>query len=163
MDTLSHAIWGAIFFGRNGKKRYRGYIWAVFFGVLPDALPFTAFMLLLLSGEIGLATSPWELPEVVVSYRVGHSFVTAGAALAAILRFYRALFIPFLAWPLHIVMDIFTHTEDHVPTLFLYPLSDIHLSFVYWREEPLVVVVNYIAIALVIYFLLRIRGFPGRR
>ena len=47
-----------------------------------------------------------------------------------------------LAWPLHILMDIFTHRREFLPTPFLWPVSTWAFPGISWAE-PWFMIVNY--------------------
>lgn len=51
-----------------------------------------------------------------------------------------------LAWPLHILVDIPTHSERFFPTPFLWPLSDFHVDGHPW-SDPRIFIPNVILIA----------------
>ena len=58
----------------------------------------------------------------------------AAAALAALVL--AAILVPALAWPLHILMDSFSHGDGRWQTLMLYPFSDWHFHGVNWWQHP---------------------------
>ena len=130
MDTLSHGLWGGVAFGRRSRRDF----WLSFaFGVAPDLLSFGVFTVdrLLRSGfsrpELG------DVPVYVAPlYDVTHSFVTFAVAFAIVWAIRRKPLWAMLAWPLHIVLDIFTHSSDFFPTPFLWPLVDYRFDGVSW-------------------------------
>lgn len=126
MDVISHGLWGGIAFGR--KRNFR---WALFFGMLPDLLAFGPFYLYTkiqgidFSGPPPLAIIPaW----VFAIYDVSHSFFFCGLVVWVLSRFRRELTLPAMAWLLHIVIDIPTHSADYFPTRFLFPFSEVHFN-----------------------------------
>ncbi|MBI2102454.1 hypothetical protein HYT55_01335 [Candidatus Woesearchaeota archaeon] len=49
------------------------------------------------------------------------------------------------AWPLHIVIDIPTHTSNFLPTPFLWPLSSFAFPGISWASREFMVI-NYLLI-----------------
>lgn len=139
MDIVSHGLWGSILFGRRNRKSF----WAAFsFGILPDLLvfgvPFAMRILGSLSGDGGGAWGPPErtsIPSYVYQgYNVTHSLVVFAAAFAIVWIARKKPFIPMLAWPAHILLDMPLHTAEFFPTPFLWPISDFHVSGVSWGD-----------------------------
>ncbi len=52
-----------------------------------------------------------------------HSAVIAGTITVLVWTVHRSLWIPLLAWWSHIVIDVFTHSDDHYPSPVLYPIT----------------------------------------
>ena len=50
------------------------------------------------------------------------------------------------AWGLHLVMDIFTHSDAFFPTPFLWPLSNAHFDGLPW-VNPLIYIPNVLLLA----------------
>jgi hypothetical protein len=61
--------------------------------------------------------------------------VIAGAVIAIVWLIRQQLVKPLFAWPLHILIDIPTHTSAFFPTPFLWPLSDYRISGVSWTTR----------------------------
>ncbi|MDP3794887.1 MAG: hypothetical protein Q8R13_03100 [bacterium] len=163
-------------------SRPRLRIWlAALWGVAPDvfafAPAFTWLFIQLLSGEMQL--SEWPRPEhtepappdgqpifalTSVLYSLSHSAVVFGAVFAAVVLVRRAyrfrkgaraqLPWEMLAWALHIVIDIPTHTYRFYPTPFLWPLSGWRFSGFSWAA-PWFLALNYSALVLVYFLLFR--------
>ena len=149
MDILAHALYGATFFsrtglagGRRGATVARGtfsHDWTVWtaagFGAMPDLSSIGVFFTqMLISGN---SPSFHSLPPYVfVLYHGTHSLVVAGLLLLALRAVARPLVIPALAWPLHILMDSFSHGDGRWQTLVFYPVSDWHLHGVNWWQHP---------------------------
>ncbi len=144
MDTLAHALYGATLFSRTGlaggrRGARRGFDWTVWaaaaFGLLPDAasigVHFTAYFLG--SHDIRFMAIP---DYVFTLYKATHSVVVAAACVGAIRLVCRPLWVPALAWPLHIAMDIFTHARGRWQTPFLYPVSDVAFDGINWWMVP---------------------------
>lgn len=141
MDIVSHGLWGGITAGRDGKKRF----WTAFgFGVMPDLL---SFGILFATSILGLASGPdfsngppsmSSIPSYIsYLYNITHSLIVFSAIFAIIWFIRKKPLIPMLAWPLHIVMDIFTHTARFFPTPFLWPISDFKISGISWGSPEI--------------------------
>ena len=116
MDTLSHALYGKGFFG------YRKYRWTSFlFGALPDLSSFGVYFLgQLFSNFHGLKNGRPSIEEipiwVVELYNISHSLITAFVFIAIVYFIKKELTWPMLAWPVHIIVDLFTHSIEFFPT-----------------------------------------------
>ena len=87
-----------------------------------------------------------EFPEWMnFLYCLSHSlFIAFGVILIATL-IKRKLPLVMLAWPIAILMDIFTHTKDFFPTPFLWPFFDWTFSGISWGNSYFMAM-NYILI-----------------
>jgi len=132
MDFISHGIWSATIF--HNRSRY----WlAIIFGMLPDALAFMPYLLIrvVYQGISAIFVTPEAYPPWVLTiYNTTHSLVVAGIIFYLLLFLRKDIAVLFLAWPLHIVVDIPTHSADHFPTKFLFPLSHLHYDGVHWKN-----------------------------
>lgn len=153
MDVVSHGLWGTLLFGHNKKGEYRYYFWAALFGILPDTLFFFVFIGMVIAGNTQLTMPPNFPAEAIETYKYTHSFLTAGTVFIFLFIFHKNMIKLFLAWPLHITVDIFTHTADFYPTKFLYPLSDFYISVISWRHNLIAVGINYVILIAAIVFL----------
>lgn len=156
MDILAHALYGATLFsrtglagGRRGATAPRGpYIsdWTVWaaagFGVLPDMTSIGAYFIgMLIRGD---SMSFHDLPPSVYTlYHSTHSLMIAGLFLLMLWLIARPLAIPALAWPLHIMMDSFSHGEGRWQTLMFYPFSDWHIHGVNWWQHPAMIMLYW--------------------
>lgn len=162
MDTLSHGLWGSIFFGRKLRKDF----WMAFlFGVLPDILSFGIYTVGTWVGifehpdfSSGKHPDPSMIPAFVHhSYDVTHSLVIFLVVFGIVWMVRRRIYWPMLAWPLHILYDIPTHSADFFPTPFLWPLSDFYIYGTSWGQ-PWIFFPNWIALLFCLYwFFLRPR------
>ena len=122
MDTLSHALYGK---GLFGYKKYRWY--SFFFGIIPDIFSFGIYFIYLIvfsEFEFG-RPSREELPYWVYDlYDISHSMVTALIFIAIAYKINKDFAWPMLAWPMHIIVDFFTHSIEFFPTPILWPISD---------------------------------------
>jgi hypothetical protein len=161
MDILSHGLWGGIAFGRTNRRSF-GLAFA--FGILPDLVPFGPFHLGVL---FGLAQRPHFGPEppdpslfpeyVHRAYSVTHSLVVFLLAFALLWVVFRKPIWESLAWGLHILLDIFTHSFRFFPTPFLWPISDFKVNGWHWGR-PEIFIPNVVLLALLyIWFLYRRR------
>lgn len=148
MDILAHALYGVTLCSRTGLAGGRqgavirgSYIsdWTVWaavgFGVLPDMSSIGAyFAQMLIRGD---SLSFHSLPSsVYVLYHCTHSLMIASVFLLVLGLLKRSLVVPALAWPLHIVMDSFSHGDGRWQTLMLYPVSNWHLHGINWWQHP---------------------------
>lgn len=150
MDVFSHALWGYAALRWRGPRSAR---WGLLIGAAPDLLYFGADLLrrAVLYGWAGVRFFPhgdptiWRrdgppMPQDLLdayefSYVWTHSFVVLGtlAVVWLILRS-RAPWL-FLAWGLHILMDMPTHERYLTP--FLFPLSRWTVEGYAWNRPPL--------------------------
>lgn len=143
MDIISHGLWGSITFGRHNKKSF----WLSFFlGIGPD---FFAFGLFFLSVIAGLASRPdfshepphaRDIPSYIYHlYNISHSLVVFIAVFFLIWAIRRRPLWEFLAWGLHILLDIPTHSYQFFPTPFLWPLSGFQVNGIPWSRPEIFV------------------------
>ncbi len=149
MDTLSHGLWGGLLVGRASKRDF----WAAFFiGMAPDLLSFGIFTGMTVLGLVsGLdwthgTPSPNAVPVYVHQlYNVTHSFVTFFAVFILSWGLRKKPYWPLLAWPLHILLDIPTHSTSFFPTPFLWPLWGYRVDGVSWAH-PIIFFTNWAAL-----------------
>ncbi|MEI6167740.1 MAG: hypothetical protein WCS52_11145 [bacterium] len=149
MDILAHALYGVTLFSRSGLAGGRiGWsalrrsslrdrtLWAAAgFGILPDMTSIGVyFSHMWIQGD---SPSFQTLPSYVfVLYHFSHSLIFAGLFLLMLRMMARPLFIPALAWPLHILMDSFSHGSGRFQTPLFFPLSDWHFNGMNWWQSP---------------------------
>lgn len=156
MDTLSHGLWGGVFFGR--KKRLDFWM-AMLFGMLPDLLSFGIYFALAIFGFFnhpsfasGQHPDSSAIPAFVhVAYNLTHSLVVFALVFGVVYLVRKNIYWPLLAWPLHVLYDIPTHSADFFPTPFLWPLSDFHIHGVSWGQ-PFIFFPNWIALLLCLFW-----------
>ena len=171
MDMLAHALWagaGAELLRRKTPISKRSIYGIVLLAALPDVLQLVPILgwMAIGDGSIGLVyeyvfstpgTEP-HLPPIVrgLAYHLhcmGHSAIVAGAVtLLAWLR-RPQLLIPLLGWWSHIILDVFTHSKDYYPSPILYPITYAGLNGIAWNE-PIFLLLNYLALALLYAVLL---------
>ena len=144
MDTLFHGVLGAALCSRtglaggrrgpvdeNGRRTFSDWtLWAAFgFGVLPDLASLGIHFALGLFNGNGVK---WHgIPDFVfVLYNITHSALGMAVCIGLLVAWRRALFLPAMAWPLHVLTDVPTHGNGHFLTPILWPFSD--WSFVGW-------------------------------
>ncbi len=156
MDIISHGLYGGVAFGRKSKISY----WkAFFFGIMPDLFSFgILFALSILSIASGPDFSagppdPASIPQYVHSlYNVTHSLVIAGIVIGIVWFVRKKPLVEMFAWPLHMLVDIPTHSSSFFPTPFLWPVSDFHVDGISWGT-PYIFIPNVILlIALYTWF-----------
>ena len=149
MDTLSHALYGK---GLFGYKKYRWY--SFFFGIVPDIFSFGIYFIYLIvfsEFEFG-RPSREELPYWVYDlYDISHSMVTALVFIAIAYKINKDFAWPMLAWPMHIIVDFFTHSIEFFPTPILWPISDYRFDGVPW-SNPYVLVINFVLIFVIFIY-----------
>ena len=138
MDIISHGLWGGLASGRKNKKLYW---WSFGFGIFPDLFSFGIYTVLTV---LGLMSGPdWgnNLPDanaipsfVHLLYNITHSLLIFALVFSLIWFLRRKAFLPMLAWALHILIDIPTHSATFFPTPFLWPVSDFMVNGISWGQ-----------------------------
>jgi len=153
MDILAHGLWSyaALNKAPNAKA-------AILAGTLPDLIPFVPLLAYrLFKGTFKFSApphNPSDIPRLVYQvYDVTHSLITVIIVLGIITFLTRKFHLFLLAWPLHILLDIPTHTSDFFPTHFLFPLSDFHVNGINWGK-PWFMLLNYSVLLVVYAFLI---------
>jgi|SRR3989344_6660553 len=156
MDILAHGLWSGLA-ARAVNIKVR---WAIFWGVIPDFFAFTVPFIVMFARGI-LPFRPGEPPRDIdlifrhttTLYSISHSLIVFGAVFGLVYLVLRRPVWELLAWGMHILIDIPTHSYDFYPTPFLWPLSDLKVNGISWAT-PWFLAVNYFAIVLV-FLLLR--------
>ena len=147
MDIFAHGLWTYAIF--NKKK----YVWmATLFGVLPDLLSFgILFVFGLFTGTLPHGKPALSsLPNWLFSaYNMTHSLIVFAVVFAFVFLITKKWFWPMLGWPIHILIDIPTHSTMFFPTPFLWPLADYRFNGISWGT-PWFMLLNYSSI-LVVY------------
>lgn len=138
MDIVSHALWGGIAFGRKSKRLFW---WSFAIGLAPDLLSFGLYSA---ADTLGLVSGPdWghglpnplSIPILIHwLYNITHSLLVFALVFGLVWLIRRKPFLPILAWGLHILVDIPTHSAAFFPTPFLWPLSDFTVSGINWGQ-----------------------------
>lgn len=166
MDVLAHALWSNVLLKGIPPTRYktRAARWGMFFGVLPDLVSFgPLFVYYVWQLATGRATYTAGPPVHLsgtplfkyasVSYNFSHSLVIWLITLLIIWAVLKKFPWPFLAWGLHIGIDIFSHTKEFFATPFLFPISDFKVSVISW-SDPVFMLVNYGLLLLIYLFII---------
>src|SRR5690606_10839235 len=96
MDTLAHGLWGFILFF---KHPYRWYAFII--AILPDVIPFIF--------HIFFDRYMYIQHTFDIVYSLTHSLFIAFIVVGLISLWYKKIILVLLMWPLHILIDIFTH------------------------------------------------------
>ena len=151
MDTLSHALYGKGLFG------YRKYRWTSFlFGALPDLSSFGVYFLVQLlcnfhKFQYG-RPSIEEIPIWVIElYNISHSLITAFVFITIVYFVKKDLTWPMFAWPVHIIIDLFTHSIEFFPTPIFWPLSNYRFDGIPW-SNIYVFMTNIVLIFLIFFY-----------
>lgn len=152
MDVFSHGLWGGAAFGRASK---RAFLSAVAFSVLPDLLSEGVLLLLVVLRAPGMpavdAGHPniGEFPRYAQTfYDCTHSLIVFILVLVVTCIAWKRVYVPLLAWGLHILIDIPTHSINLFPTPFLWPLSDFRLDGIAWNR-PVILIPNVVLLTVV--------------
>ncbi len=158
MDVLAHGLWGgAGFLSRGGKAFAAAFV----LGLAPDLLSFGLFHLThpqwisqRILGEVSGPPPIAILPEFVFyAYNLTHSLVLWSVLFALIWIYRRRPPWVFLAWGIHILCDIPTHSSVYFPTPFLWPLPTPFVQGFSWATRWFMAT-NYAALLLVYVTLL---------
>ena len=86
-------------------------------------------------------------------YNITHSLIIAGLVFFLVWLFLKKFYWPLAAWPLHIIVDIPSHSANFFPTPFLWPISDFTFNGIGWGN-PIIFFPNIIIIILlyIIFF-----------
>lgn len=152
MDIFSHSLWGGVALGRNKKK---DFILAAVFSILPDMLAEGIMFLLIYIGIEGLPSFEHGHPNITEFplyaqnfYNTTHSLVVFAALFGIVWLILRKPYMPLLAWAIHILIDIPSHSFELFPTPFLWPVSDYKFDGISWRN-PEVLYTNFALLAVV--------------
>ena len=150
MDTLFHGVLGAVACSTTGLPGWRrGPVRSdgrrrVADWTLPAAFAFGLFPDLASLG-IHFATDlftgngvRWHgIPDFVfLLYNVTHSLLGIGLGYALLVAWKRALWLPALAWPLHVLVDVPTHGAGVFMTPLFWPFSDLRFQGWSWWISP---------------------------
>lgn len=144
MDVISHGLWGGIAIGRK-KTNY--FWWAFFISMFPDISSFGVLMVVRIFGlakDPNLSKAHLGVPDFInVLYNISHSLFVFGLVFLIVWILYKNPFWPLLAWGLHILIDIPSHSFAFFPTPFLWPFSDFKVNGISWGE-PIIFLPNLI-------------------
>ncbi|WP_439517419.1 hypothetical protein [Hydrogenophaga sp.] len=173
MDIAAHALWagaGVVLLLRHRPIPVATGLATAAMAALPDLmhmLPVAAWALFnglpaeFITYVRALPERVQPLPESVELWShhlhcIFHSGVIAMAVTLVAWRWSRVFWLPLAGWWSHILIDVFTHSDDFFPSPVLYPLTYRGFDGVAWNT-PWFVVANYSALALVCVWLLATR------
>ena len=150
MDYFAHMFWSYIFYHKTKKP-----IYAVLFGILPDSFSWLIFLFYNLFTRQQMGQPFVErIPQWVFTlYGISHSLIVFAVVLLVLYIISKKVPIYIFAWPIHIIMDIPTHTREFLPTPFLWPVSDWYFPGMSWGTSWFMIL-NYsliVAFILIIY------------
>jgi hypothetical protein len=167
MDLLAHAGYSATICSRTGlagglrglpgKRWYQDITaWlSIFFGFLPDILSmWLPFIIFFASDRSGNFFHYFDGHWLVV-YRYMHSLITACILSIIILFLRRTLFVPSLAYALHLLCDAVSHSEGKFQTMPLYPFSEWGINGIaFWRHLWFMAVYWIVLVAVWIFLII---------
>jgi hypothetical protein len=158
MDVLAHSLWAiAVLPGEQ-------YLGKVLFGIIPDLAVFGPNLLIIALRKEKLNRSrdreemmKWfakkENRWVKELYRWTHSLIVWAAIIIAAFFYCQRSGSPppwfLLGAPLHILLDIPTHTRRSFPVQFLTPFSTFQVDGIHWSNKK-VLILNYVIIFLIL-------------
>lgn len=152
MDIFAHFFWTYAVFHKTKKP------WlSAFFGIIPDLLSFGFLFAsnFIFGGGIRLFSSSGPISKYVTeSYNYTHSLIIFFGVLMIIYFLTKRFYVFLLGWPLHILLDIPTHTNKFFPTPFLFPISNYTFNGVSWSNN-IFTLINYSALFLAYIFIFR--------
>ena len=150
MDIFAHGLWSYAIFRIFKKDKYA--MQAALFGILPDLIAFGPFFIyyhFILGNDF---RTHLENSSVFLAYSLTHSLIIFLVTLIVIYIILKKVALPLLAWGLHIIIDIPTHTREFYPTPMLWPLSDYTINGISWANKWFMII-NYSLILLVYIFI----------
>jgi hypothetical protein len=155
MDYFAHGLWSYIFFHRIKKVKY-----AVLFGLLPDSLSWLIYLIYnVINNGLRFGHPVLErIPNwVFFLYGISHSLIVFAAVALLLLLILKRIPVYVFAWPIAIIIDVFTHKADFLPTPFLWPLSSYAFNGISWGSSTFFII-NYSLVILAILYI-RMRKF----
>ncbi|MES2953072.1 MAG: hypothetical protein V4674_00745 [Patescibacteria group bacterium] len=177
MDILSHGLWAGVLAKAQTKKGepeeatrlpwWQAFFWGIFPDLFAFTVPFVWTMYTVFTQGTELPTPDKTEPPAgegamyalaLSLYNISHSLFVFG--LVALLAWYLLGRFPkvLLGWPLHILMDIPTHTAHFFPTPLLWPLSSVTFAHGISWAQWWFVLLNYSTLLLVYALLARWRA-----
>ena len=163
MDILAHGLWagiGVTLIRRRHRVSRRTAAVAIAMAVVPDLVQLIPFLTGALFAKDGvsvlhayvMALPGFEpvLPPIVALLTHHLHCIMHSAIIAAVVAFVVApttwsSWLPLLGWWSHIVIDVFTHSNDFYPVPVLYPFTQNGFDGLAWNT-PWFLVVNYVTI-----------------
>jgi hypothetical protein len=149
MDILAHFLWTFAIYWRHPKRWIAGAL-----GFMPDIISFGPHFVSSLMSGIDMGR-PHDIPRYVyIMYDVSHSIVICILGMTLLWFFAREWFWLSFGWPLHIIIDLPTHTASFFPTPLFWPISGYQLSGISWGTGWFMLL-NYSALAVVYAYLIK--------
>jgi len=166
VDIISHGLWGSIAFGRKNRRSF----WKAFlFGIAPDALSFGPFFVLMVLGflprpDFSVEPPPMDaIPQYVhIAYNVTHSILVFVLLFGLLWLLFRRPVWESFAWPLHILVDIPTHSSAFFPTPFLWPLSSFMVDGKNWGSPEIFIPNVILLIILYAWFFIQKQRYKNK-
>ena len=157
MDIISHGLYGGVAFGRANRK---SFLLSFLFGIAPDLFSFGLFTAGTWIGlfdhpdwSSGQHPDPSAIPQFVhMLYNWTHSLVIFALVFGLVWLLRKKPLYELLAWPLHILVDIPTHSDTFFPTPFLWPLSDYRINGHPWSSPEIFIPNVILLISLYLWF-----------
>lgn len=177
MDTFAHALWAiaiAQFANfklksknrldksvKTGKKKL-SLLLSGFFGIAPDIFSFGIWFVFMILNVLlgngfsrefheswnGSASAVVLIREIVSSmYDITHSLIVFIIVFGLVYVWKKRFVWEMLGWPLHILIDIPTHSFQFYPTPFLWPISDWKFDGIRWGQQWFMIL-NYSLLAI---------------
>ncbi|MGC8776027.1 MAG: hypothetical protein ACP5QN_01810 [Minisyncoccia bacterium] len=166
MDILAHSLWtnlGRDYLVKKTNKKISRF-WSIFFGIFPDLFAFTPIFIWSIFNKVFLHPSeiePFSHNHLFINqltyglYNLSHSLIIFGIVFLIIYLIKRKIYFALFGWPLHILIDIFSHSYQFYPTPFLWPVSNFKVNGISWGN-PWFMTINYLAL-LIFYSVLFLR------
>lgn len=145
MDIISHGLWGGIALGR---KRRNDFIYTFVLSIIPDFLAEGIMFSMIYLGVKDMPSLEYGHPNITEFpvyaqnfYNATHSLIIFISVFMLIWAVRKRPFWSLLAWAIHIIIDIPTHSYDLFPTPFLWPISDFKINGISW-DKPIVMIPN---------------------
>jgi len=165
MDFIVHLFWTAIVFHSQTP------LWIpILFGAIPDATSWGIFFFQMIAS--GKLRSTWKearhyersdflkMPQWLSTlYGASHSIFSFAVVFGILTFITGEIFVPALAWGMHILFDIFTHSREFLGTPFLWPVSDWKFPGFSWGRWWFIVI-NWATIIFLIWYLFILKGIP---
>jgi hypothetical protein len=159
MDIVAHGLWAAA--AARGARMKTGRPisvgWTTVWGVFPDLFAFSIPVTLALWNRLtGVAphsahAGPHGVPHLHLAgqlYRISHSLVIFAVVFGLVWLLARRPALAMLGWPLHILIDIVSHSARFYPTPFLWPVSSYRFGGIFWGNRWFMLA-NYTALTVV--------------
>lgn len=172
MDIVAHSLWagvGIVVAARRWPVSANQARTTVALAALPDIGQLIPIAMWALVGDGTWAalrawalatpgTEPW-VPAGVQAWShtlhcLMHSAIVASIITTIAWLRWRWVLVPLAGWWSHIVIDVFTHSNDYYPSPVLYPITERGFDGIAW-PTPWFMALNYAALAAAGFWLLR--------